>query len=496
MVRRHIANSAKIRYCLGILRSLAAPLLLAIASLSILFGALRADGSFSLFGYRLEDHLIEAASVLALAAFALLTIRLVDLVVWQSLRQDLHQQVPKLLRDMVAALIWFGYLCVVLIFVFNQPVGPILAVSTVMLGVIGFTLQRPITDAFCGVIICFQKPFKEGDWIQVDDKGPIGKVIQIDWRTVHLVTADEITIVLPNSQLAHQPIKVYSRPEFFFRDEIEVTLPYNVTTQQGQRILLGAANQVEEIADLPRKSIVSIASYTDRGILWRLLYWCPDAGLIPVFRFRVHQNILRNLHYSSISVPVPMLDIRTFKTDPLPATDDGIDKLIARIPLFATLTADELRYLSAGAISQLVLAGKPMLCQGQIGDSLYILREGLLAVSIKQEDGFELNVGYVRPGQFFGENSLLLGEPRSGTVTPVVDSMVFEITKVAMTNIIQKRPNIANYLSELLSERQLNNATKLQAEQSLQEEDFYLISVKLLNRIRSIFNLSVTGDRA
>lgn len=449
MAKPSAANSGKIRHFIGMLRSFTTPLIFASISLAFLFGALQASSSFSLLGYQLRDYLIDMASIMVLAAFSLLMIRLVDLVFWQSLQQNLQQRVPKLLRDMVAALIWFGYFCIVLIFVFKQPIGPILTASTVMLGVIGFTLQRPIMDAFSGLIICFQQPFKEGDWLQIDEKSPIGRVAQIDWRTVHLVTADEITIVIPNSQLANQSVKVYSRPEFFFRDEIEITLPYNVTTRQGQRILLGAANQVEEIAALPRKSIVSIASYTERGILWRLLYWCPDPGKIPIFRYCVHQNILRNLHYSSISVPVPMLDIRSFQTEPMSETDDGIDKLITRIPLFAALTTEELRYLSEVAHSQLFLAGKPMLHQGQAGDSLYILREGLLAVSVKQADGADLNVGYIHPGQFFGEKSFLLGEPRSATVTPVVDSMVSEVTKESMANIIQKRPNIANYLSDL-----------------------------------------------
>lgn len=474
-------------YFFRMLRPLATPLSFAIVSLVLLFGTSQAGGSLSMFGLSLDALITDAAYVLGLVALALLTIRLADLVVWHNLQRDLEHQVPKLLRDMVAALIWFGYFCVALISVFKQPLAPILTASTVMLGVIGFTLQRPIMDAFCGVIICLQKTFKEGDWIQIDET--VGRVTQIDWRTVHLVTADEITIVLPNSQIAYQSVKIYTRPHFYFRDEIEITLPYSVTTQQGQRILLGAANQVEEIASLPRKSIVSIASYTDRGILWRLLYWCPDPGRIPVFRYLVHQNILRNLHYSDICVPVPMLDIRTFKTEPSTDTDDGIDKLMARIPLFAAMTADELRYLSSVARSHLFPSGKPMLHQGQDGDSLFILREGLLSVSIKQEDGTELNVGYIHPGQFFGEKSFLLGESRGATVTPVVDSMVSEVTKNSMANIIQKRPNIANYLSELLSERQLNRDAKLHSGQEQHEEDLNMITARLLNRIRSIFNL-------
>lgn len=365
----------------------------------------------------------------------------------------------------------------------------IVTASTVAMGIIGFALQRPILDAFSGIVLALQQPFKPGDWVQLDDKGSIGRVTEMNWRVVHLVTSDEVTVVVPNGQFVSQQSKIYSRPEHFFRDEIQLTLPFGVTTHQGQRILLGAANQVEEIAALPRKSIVSIAGYTDSGILWRLLYWCPDPGRILPIRFQVHQNILRNLHYAGIELPVPMLDLRHLP--PIADESDevrGIDPLIQRVPLFSALTAEELRHLSSQANNRLAHAGVPLLRQGDPGDSLFILREGVLEVRVAKAQQPETVVGRIKPGDFFGEMSLLLGDPRAATVVPMVDSMVMEISREAMTHLMHSRPDLASYLAEVLAERQTSTATKLATAQTSAEPSQSLFD-QLTNRISTFFGV-------
>ncbi len=129
-------------------------------------------------------------------------------------------------------------------------------------------------DAFAGIVLGLQRPFRVGDWIQAEASAALGRVAAMTWRAVTVVTADGITYVVPNGQLINNLIKGYTRPQPFFRDEIRLTLPYSVTTHQAQRILLGAAGQVEEDPPIARTPAVTILDYTDRGVLWSLLYWC------------------------------------------------------------------------------------------------------------------------------------------------------------------------------------------------------------------------------
>lgn len=443
------------------------------------------------FPFTIPIQLSQATTAILWLSGALLLNRLIDVAVWNVINQAREYPVPRLLRDLIAAIVWFCGLCAIIVFVFDQSITAILTTSAVIMGVIGFTLKRFIMDAFAGVVIGLQRPFKEGDWIQFNDTWGVGRIIEISWRSVRLMTSDEIVHLISNSQLIDNPIKIYSHPEPFFRDEIRITLPYNLTTHQAQRILLGAANQVEDIAAIPRKSIVSIDDYTDRGVMWRLLYWCPNPGQVPVIKFKVHQNVMRNLFYAGIQIPVPARIIQQLPSDGIIAENEsGIDKLLERIPLFSSFTNQELLYLSQNILDKLFTAGCPILRQGEPGDSLFILRDGLLSIQIMDKNNIEREVGRINPGQFFGERSLLLGDVRSATIIPIVDSTVSEITKTTIAKLLTDRPEIANHLSEVLNERQNHNTNKMETFNSMNKEMDHSQTEKLLKRIKAFFGLT------
>lgn len=477
----------------SITRRLAIPILLMIVAFTFL-AATHTGKEFDSPNRGVSGLWFDIAATLSWAAVAFLTTRLIDVLVWRGAMQAHGHAAPHLLQKVVAALIWFLAACAVTSFVFGQSLTAIIAASSVTMGVAGFALQRPILDAFSGIVLALQQPFKMGDWLQVDDKGNLGRVTEMNWRAVSLVTPDEVTFVIPNGQFITGPAKIFSRPEHFFRDEIQVTLPYGVTTHHGKRILLGAANQVAEIAAVPRKPIVSIQDYTDRGILWRLFYWCPDPGRLPVFRFLVHQNIQRNLHYAGIEVPAPMLDLRRLSRKEDDSEElGGIDPMIKRVSLFAALTADELRHLSSHAVKRLARAGTPLLKQGDPGDSLFILRDGVLEVRISQNGQPEIAVGQIRAGDVFGEMSVLLGEPRTATILPVTDSMVTEITRDTLSHLMHTRPELASYLAEILAERQANNNAKLTAAPTADSQSISLFD-QMANRIMTLFGIKKTWN--
>lgn len=433
-------------------------------------------------------HLGQLIATLLWLSSAFMLIRLLDVLVWRYLMESRGRHVPPLVRDLVAIVILLITGGLILSLVFEQSITTLLAASTVGLGVLGFALKHPILDAFSGIILTVAKPFQAGDWLQLET-GELARVVDINWRDVHLVSANEITYLVPNSYFIEKGTRIYSQPESFFRDEIQVTLPYHVTTHQGQRILLGSVNQVEEIAALPRQSIVTILDYNDSGIQWNLLYWCPDAERVPVYRFLVHQNILRNLHYANIDIPFPVRVLHREHHLPDQGADiQAIDPLIQRVSLFATLTAEELRLLSSEAKNRLVHTGASLLRQGDAGDSLFILREGLLEVRKTTDEHPETVLDHIRPGQFFGEMSLLLGDPRSATIVATSDAVVVEITKEAMTKLMHKRPELARYLAELLAQRQAQAAAKLAANHHATEPPHGLLE-QLASRINQFFGI-------
>lgn len=474
----------------------------ALATLAVpalLFGALIAlragwPGSVNHFGWRLSVTAIEQGGLLLSAlcwiAFGFLFNRACRLLLWRGLFARDGTQIPAMLITLAEVVVWLSIAAAVTAGVYGHSVTAVVATSTVLIGVAGFAVQRLIADFFAGIALSLERPYAIGDWLQVDAGGPVGKVVDFGWRSTRLTTPEDITVVVPNSHLAGKAFLNFSRPHTYFRDRIRITLPFDVTTHQGQRILLGAVNQIDEIASLPGKPSVTIEEYDSRGVVWLLIYMVPDRSRLMRLRFMVHQNILRNLHYAGVQIPVQAQEVRVRRSPATGDVSDGIIRLLRQSALFADLRPEETEELARAAMQRLCYAPEPILHQGSPGTSLFILNEGLLGVWMRDAQGLDKQVAQIQPGEFFGELSLLTGEPRGATVIPVTDCLVTEIGKEAMSKLLQARPELADILSRALAGRQAANLRSMAASGTLPDDAAKAgLARQLLGRIRAFFNL-------
>jgi small-conductance mechanosensitive channel len=390
----------------------------------------------------------------------------------------------RMVRQFIAALCWVVSIGSVGAIFFNVPVGSLVTTSGLVVAMIGIALKDVIADAFTGLAL----PIKIGDWIEVE--GQLGRVVEISWRATRLLTSDRVTVSIPNTHLTAKPFKNFSQPEPYFRDAFKVVLDHAVTSYQAERILLAAARQVEAIQDIPYRPDARIIAFTERGIEWELRYYVPDAGTAWKVRYQIQRNLLRNLHYSGIALPYPVL----VRKD-APPREQGYEpadevRFLRGVELFDSLSDDELRSVVKALTLRLKITGQPLVRQGEAGDSLFVLREGLLRVSIRRPDtSDEIEVAQLAPGSFVGEMSLLTGAPRSATVTPVIDSMCYEITRDIMAPLIEKRPELAQQLSDVLADRQLRNSAKLETSGKVNEIQKRSLTEQILGRINTFFRL-------
>ncbi len=169
---------------------------------------------------------------------------------------------------------------------------------------------------------------------------------------------------------------------------------------------------------MPYDPEVRISGFNERGIEWELLYYVPDAARAPpaavsgATQYDAEPALLGNQvarDRGRVFIPAP--------TPEAVQEAGGERAFLGGFDLFATLTSEDLDEICQRMTRRLAHASTPVVRQGEEGDSLFILKEGLLSVSIAS-DGIESMVGQILPGNFFGEMSLLTGAPRSATVTP------------------------------------------------------------------------------
>jgi small-conductance mechanosensitive channel/CRP-like cAMP-binding protein len=433
-----------------------------------------------------------AFEMLAIVAGALLVIRLLHTAVWNGVmaRRTGHAP-PRLLTDLVDGAILAATVIMVIAIVFNMPVNGLIATSGVAVAVIGFALKSMISDIFSGIAITLERPFRIGDWIEIQD-GPVGQVRNMSWRATGLDLENGIHLVVPNSQLSEMVLKIYDRPERRWRDEIDVTLGFDVTAQQAERVLISAAVEVTEVAATGR-SDTRIVGFDERGVVWRLRYWVPDYPSRGQIRNAVQRNLLRNLRFSGIVVPVPRLYAETPVHTPK-TREEATAAFIRRVPLFEMLTATELDALAVAAHDRLVAAGGMVVHAGEDGSSLFLIKEGLMEVRIDRGNGEETMVARLEPGQFFGEMSLLTGAPRAATVRAVTESTVIEVTKDALGPILTERAELLETMSAVLADRQMRNSKAGDATSAPADagEEQQTLAHQILGRMRTFFRIGAS----
>jgi CRP-like cAMP-binding protein len=106
----------------------------------------------------------------------------------------------------------------------------------------------------------------------------------------------------------------------------------------------------------------------------------------------------------------------------------------------------------AGKIGRTFEEGDVVFQQGEMGDTMYILHEGTLAV-IREKDGAGTVVARLNRGDFVGEMALVDEEPRSATVKAMERSILVPITRDFLLKHSSRDTKFILTLMESLSSR-------------------------------------------
>lgn len=127
-----------------------------------------------------------------------------------------RSKVPSIFVDIVRVILIIVCLAVLFSVVWSADVGGLFAALGVGSIVIGLSLQNAVGSVVSGLLLLFEQPFQLGDWITVG--GLRGKVVEVNWRAVHLKNADGVHII-PNASLADSTFLNHSKNDAPFEAE-------------------------------------------------------------------------------------------------------------------------------------------------------------------------------------------------------------------------------------------------------------------------------------
>ena len=330
-----------------------------------------------------------------------------------------HDRVPDRFPSILQDALVIGLLAVVATALNDK----LLATSAVGAVVLGFALQDTLGNAFAGLAIQSEKPFSLGHWVRVGEYE--GCVVEVTWRATKLHTKTGNFIVLPNNIVGKEPIINFSEPVAPTRLQIDVGVHYDAAPNRVKAVLGEALRQCPLVLEAPAPEI-ELGTFGPSSIDYHVRFWIQDYARDELARDQVRTAIYYAFKRHDLEIPYP---IQTeISIDP-PVRDERVragerEMLLSGVDLFAALTADQRRALAASTSMATFGAGETIVRQGAAGDSMFVLCSGTVAVTIDSQSD---PIAVIDKGGYFGEMSLLTGDPRSANVVARTDVTVIEI---------------------------------------------------------------------
>ncbi len=402
-----------------------------------------------------------------LLAFAVAT--LVVVVAVNPWREDrLPDRFPTIVQD---SLIIALFALVAILFMQEK----ILATTAVGAVVIGFALQDTLGNLFSGLAIQIEKPFRVGQWVTIGTTD--GIVTEVTWRATKMRTKAGNFLIVPNSVVAKDTITNYSEPTRLTRLEVVVGASYDTPPNEVKRVIAEALRD-EPLLATDHEAEILIADFAASAITYLIRVWTADFAADARVRDRVRSRVYYAFRRHQITIPYP-IQVEYQGETPAPATPDSLSGSLRTVELFAALTDDQRTQLLRGVRPALFGAGEVIVREGDRNTSMFVVLRGEAAVSLAGAAG---DVARFHAGDFFGEMSLLTGEPRAATVTAATDCDVIEIGVDAFRAVVIADPVILDRVSAAIESRRaglaLHRTTRAIAPESPEAPHRFLARVR------------------
>ncbi len=362
-------------------------------------------------------------------------------------------KVPKLLIDLSRLFLVLLGTAIVLATVWKADLAGLVTALGVSSIVIGLALQDTLGSVMSGIALLFEQPFSVGDWLRVGDL--VGQVIDINWRSVRLITLEREMVIIPHKVIGAEIIRNFSRPQRIHAERIEIGFSYKDPPNLAKYVLRTTALETQGILVNPEPHVFTL-SYSDSSITYEVKFFIEDYAGLEEIRDRFMTRVWYAAQRNNLSIPFPIRTLYHFHgpTSRAEGTSKKFAESLQSIPSFVPLdNPDNIQNLSQDITLKHFGTGEKVMQQGYASNALYIAIAGQAMMTVIDKNDREQEVLPIKAGEFFGEMTLFSGEPSTVSVTAVEDLEVMMISAAEVNQMIERQPSFAREISQVLEIR-------------------------------------------
>lgn len=179
-----------------------------------------------------------------------------------------------------------------------------------VLGAVGLAIGMSFKDTFgnigAGVLIIFFRPFKLGDFIEIG--GVSGTAGEINLFSTYILTNDNRTIIMPNSQVIGGQIINYSLQKFR-RVDLVFGIDYGDDIKKARDIIfeiIRANSKILSAPNAPADPFVGVLELADSSVNLAVRVWVNTPNYWEVY-FYLNENVKNAFDAGGISIPFPQV---------------------------------------------------------------------------------------------------------------------------------------------------------------------------------------------
>lgn len=168
----------------------------------------------------------------------------------------------------------------------------------------GLGLQESVSQFASGISILINKPFKSGDFIELENVS--GKVVEIRLMHTTLVTLDNKRVIVPNSHITNSNLVNYNA-ERNRRIDLEYSISYDTDIAAAKKVLAEVCDAYDLVLKDPAP-LIGVKAHSNSAVMMACYVWCNSGNYWDVF-FEMQERVKIAFDQNNIPIPFDQLDV-------------------------------------------------------------------------------------------------------------------------------------------------------------------------------------------
>jgi len=187
---------------------------------------------------------------------------------------------------------------------------------------VGFAAQETLANFIAGIVIFWDKPFKVGDWVEIE--GTFGQVKRVTFRSTRILTLDGEVIVFPNTQVLSNRLSNHTTNPIN-RVNIPIGIAYKDSIDSARKVLLHLVERDARVIRDPAPAVV-VTECADSSVNLELRIWIADESIGRTIKYEYLEKAKNAFDAAGIQIPFPHLQLMVEETPAIHSLAGGLRK--------------------------------------------------------------------------------------------------------------------------------------------------------------------------